>query len=314
MKPLTLLHFSDIHDDKTAFGRIEQYANFYGDTIDDVICTGDMVGNSGGQTGAALVNWWDPKYLTCVGNHDSATYNSSARTYNWTGVTMAQRDAYYIAPFESNWGITHTSGTSYYYKDYADAKVRLIVIDCMLYHGTPGSEATTQTSWLGTAMDGAKSLGYHILIATHAPHTGAIYKDCTFNRYGYSGAYPSFPDGVQTPQAVTDLVATKIAGGCVFIGYIIGHTHQDYMLDANNDGKQMMYCVTCAAVTQTAQWQGSDQWRDSHADAFNVITVDTDARMVKIVRGGGANVDNRMRNRTQICFHYGDGVIVGQDN
>jgi hypothetical protein len=223
---------------------------------------------------------------------------------------MANRDAYYIAPFENNWGITHTSGTSYYYKDYATQKVRLIVMDVMLYNDN-GAEATAQTSWLASLLADAITNNLHVLIAVHAPHGGATAEVCSFSRYN-QGTMPIYTD-CNTPQTVVDTVQTAISNGLKFIGYICGHTHQDNMWDAENNGKQLMYCITCAAVAQTAQWLNySDQHRSDIEDAFNFVTIDTANTLVKIIRGGGADIDDHMRTRKAICFNYSTGEKVGE--
>ena len=104
----------------------------------------------------------------------------------------------------------------------------------------------------------------------------------------------------------------KKTAGLKFIGYLVGHTHQDNIWDAENDGKQLMYCVTCAAVAQTAQWINSDQSRSVTEDAFNLVTIDTDHTLIKLVRGGGADIDNHMRTRKAICFNYLTGEKVGE--
>ena len=73
-----------------------------------------------------------------------------------------------------------------------------------------------------------------------------------------------------------------------------------------------MYCVTCAAVAQTAQWVNSDQNRTGNLDAYNLVTIDTDHTLIKLVRGGGADIDDHMRTRKAICFNYTTGEKVGE--
>lgn len=301
---LTLLHFSDIHADTGALARIMNDAGFF--EYDDAICTGDLVDNAAGQ----IASWWDPSVMTCIGNHDSASYDRTTSTYDWTALSMADRDAYYIAPFESNWGITHTSGTSYYYKDYADQHVRLIVMDAMLYTGTPGAEATAQTTWLENLLADAITNNLHVLIAVHSPHGGAEPIECSFTRYGET-TMPTYGN-CNVPQSVIDVVAAKITTGLKFIGYIVGHTHQDDIWDAENDGTQLMYCVAGAIVSNPNSWKGSDQHRDTQNDAYNLVTIDTANTLIKIIRGGGANIDDHMRTRKAICFDYSTGQLVGE--
>lgn len=300
--PLTLLHFSDIHADTAALARIVADGESLGTLIDGMICTGDITGNVAGQ----ITSWWDADVMTCIGNHDTASYNGS---YDWTALSMADRDAYYIAPFESNWGITHTSGTSYYYKDYTTQGVRLIVMDGMLYIGSSTTtEAAAQTAWLESLLADAVTNGLHVLIAVHAPHGGSTPVSCSFTKYG-QGTMPTKAD-CNTPDAVINAVASAITSGLHFIGYLCGHTHQDAVWDATGDGTQLMYCITCANVYQTAQWRESDLARNTTLDAFNLVSVDTVHSIVKITRGGGANIDNRMRKRESLSVNYATGTVV----
>ena len=302
--PLTILHFSDLHKDTSALTRITHEASKFGTSIDDMICTGDIVSNTYEQ----IASWWNPNVMTCIGNHDTASYTQGVG-YDWTALSMANRSAYYIEPFESGWGITHTAGTSYYYKDYTDQNVRLIVMDAMLYNDN-GTDATDQTTWLSGLLASAITSDLHVLIAIHAPHGGATAKECSFSRYEQTAMQSS--DDCNTPQSVIDAVSSAISNGLHFIGYLIGHTHQDNIWDAESDGKQLMYCITCACVVQKPQWIKSDQHRSDIEDAYNLVTIDTANTLVKIVRCGGANMDDHMRTRKAICFNYSTGEIVGE--
>lgn len=304
--PLTLLHLSDIHGDSVALDRITEDATRFSSLVDDVICTGDIVAN----TATEIASWWDESVLTCIGNHDTASYDQSTG-YDWTALSMADRDSYYIEPFEENWNIVHTSGTSYYYKDYPESGIRLIVMDCMLYmNATYSTEANAQTAWLTSLLSDAIENSLHVLIAIHAPHGGSEPIACSFSKYG-EVTMPTYGD-CNTPSVVVNAVASAISNGLTFIGYIVGHTHQDNIWDALNDHTQLMYCVTCAAVSYAPQWQNSDQSRSDTLDAYNLITIDTNNTLVKIVRGGGANIDNRMRQRKAICIDYSNGTVVGE--
>ena len=115
-----------------------------------------------------------------------------------------------------------------------------------------------------------------------------------------------------TPQVIVDAVATAIENGLHFVGYLVGHTHQDNIWDVEGDGTQLMYCVTCAHVSNAAQWKGSDQYRDEENDAYNIVVVDTTNTLVKLIHGGGANIDDHMRTRKAICFNYSTGEMVGE--
>lgn len=299
--PLTLLHFSDIHEDTGALSRIIGEANQMAGNINDMICTGDMVAHTAGS----IASWWNSRVLTTIGNHDAASFDGN--NYNWNALTMAEKDAYYIAPFESNWNITHTAGTSYYYKDYTTQRVRLIVLDAQLYWNT-NSDASTQTTWLAAILNEAIVNNYAVLIAIHAPAPGAPVEDCSFSRYHRTNM-EILTDSF-TPPAVISVVAAAINNGLEFIGYLCGHNHQDYIFKAAPG--QLGFCVTCANVVNVNQWKGSDQDRDATMDAYNLVTVDPYETTVKIIRGGGADCDNLTRDRVAICYNYTTGELVGE--
>lgn len=298
--PLTILHLSDIHGESITLDRIVSQAEYYDEKVDDIICTGDIVYD----TAETIASWWNEKVLTCIGNHDTAAAVEGVGA-DWTALSMADRDAYYIAPFESNWNITHTSGTSYYYKDYTASKVRMIVMDAMLYNDN-GEEAATQTTWLANLLADAITNNLHVLIAIHSPHGGATSVHCSFSELGIE-TMPTYSD-CNTPQVVIDTVATAINSGLHFIGYICGHTHRDTIWDAENDGTQLMYCIICGMNSP----MNTDLYRGANNNAYNLVTIDTANTLVKIVRGGGADIDNYMRTREAICFNYSTGEKIGE--
>lgn len=302
--PLTLLHISDLHKDTGALAEILEDANNYSTYIDGKICTGDMVANTYEQ----ISSWWDSSIMTCMGNHDTATYDSETG-YDWTALSMANRSAYYIEPFKSNWGgVVHTNGKSYYYKDYTTQKVRLIVMDGMLYTDG-GQDATDQNTWLTDLLADAITNNLHVLIAIHSPHNGSKAIPCSFSRYNQTDIPENWDTSCVTPQSVIDIVSTKKANGLHFIGYIVGHTHQDNIWDAVGDKSQLMYCITTASNSKP-QWTGYDLYKGTGRNAYNLITIDTYNTLIKIIRCGGANVDDHMRKREMICFNYSNGDIV----
>ena len=305
--PLTLLHFSDIHNDKKALSRIMADAVFLGNSVDDMICTGDVVGN----TSVEDVDWWNPKVMITIGNHDTALKTEDGK-YNWTALSMAERTAKYIEPFESEWDVIHTPGTSYYYKDYTKQNVRLIVMDMMLYTGkTTATEAAAQTSWLEGLLSSASESGLHVLIAAHAPRAGAVPIPSSFTKIG-AGKRPLYPE-CNTPDTVINTVASAITSGLHFIGYLVGHTHQDTIYDATGDRTQLMFCITCANTYYEPQWINTDLYRgDDESDAYNLVTINTANSVISIIRGGGADIDNVLRSRTGISINYSTGKLISE--
>nr|DAT41376.1 MAG TPA: metallophosphatase domain protein [Caudoviricetes sp.] len=302
---VSLLHFSDIHADRSALKKISEAIDNYDSNIDGSICTGDIVANSYGS----ISSWWNNKIMTCIGNHDSASYSSG--TYDWTYLPMSERSALYIEPFEAFWGVNHEQGTSYYYKDFTNKKVRLIVIDTMLYMSdSTSSEASAQTVWLQTLLNTAKENGYHVIIATHAPNGLAKSMECSFSKYHTSERVMPIEKDCTLPNSIVDTVKTAIDGGLHFVGYICGHTHQDDIWVCAGDSRQLMYCIATSNVENINQWKNTDLWHGENCNAYNLVTIDTSTKTVCIIRGGGANADKFMRERKLICIDYAHAKLI----
>lgn len=309
----SLLHLSDIHADVDALKRIVEKSSEY--QLDDMICTGDMVSTDASES---IADWWEPRILTCIGNHDVTiiTYNNGIIiSADWSKLTMQERDTKYISPFISQWGsVTHESGTSYYFKDYPNKKVRLVVVDIMLYYQRSGStshetESVKQTQWLEETLQSAINLDYHVVIATHYPLLGAIAKECSFSPYGSDGK-PFFDDAFTT--ILQDTVDKYIQKGLHFVCYLSGHVHTDAVVYVDKTTKQIQVLVTCAHTKVKNVWSKGDQYRGPNDDAMNVVCVDTYHNLLKLVRIGGANIDECMRPRKAICINYKTGVVVGE--
>lgn len=293
--PLTILHFSDIHADSDALTRIMADRTALGTLVDDVICTGDMVDTLAGQ----INSWWNPAVMTVMGNHDVKVGNAQ------NALSIADRISYYISPFESNWGITRGEGVDWYYKDYTQQKVRLIVIDCMWYRNSSSIEATTQTAWVQGLLADAITNNLHVLIASHSRSNSSVRCYTSFNRFSDYEGYDTTI--CETPLAIVSAVASAISSGLKFVGYLTGHYHQDDIWDATGDGTQYFYSVTLANTLATKNI--SDQYRVG-IDAFNLVTIDTSNTLVKLTRGGGANIDSILRPRQTITINYSTGEII----
>lgn len=308
---LTLAHFSDIHGDFAEAKNIVQEIDKYPALVNDIICTGDLINNHSAEDFTS----WDSRILVCIGNHDSSTYVNNVR--NWVGLSMAERSAKYIEPFKSNWGITHTNGLSYYYKDYVNEKVRLIAIDIMLYSSavSSNSEGDAQLTWLGGLLDDAITNDYHVLIATHVWHGGGKIVNSGFSSMRLTlnndGTVPVYAV-CDTPDSVIELVATKITGGLNFIGYICGHEHDDYIVDATGDMTQLMFGIG-AGTNQVEQQAWLQSYKDGQNPLFNFLTINTADGLLKLVRGNIENTtaqDFYMREKKYLTYNYVDHKLI----
>lgn len=291
--PLSLLHFSDPHASKTNVKRIVQMKNAISDLIDDVICTGDMVADkySDGFT------WWEEidgaeDIMLCIGNHDV----TDGSDYNAYAITPSEAYNTYFAPYIANWGVTHTGSLTYYYKDYAAKQIRLIVMDYLL----TGADATAQNTWLQSALSGAKTAGYTVVIAQHCQVSN-------FQKIASNFTILAAKTPRQFPVIYQASVQSFIEDGGDFACYIAGHTHWD-MLCINPDyPDQICINVTCAVTTG----RDNDQIREigtKTQDAANIVTIDTTNKTIKLIRVG-ADKDNYLRDRDVLTISYADKTI-----
>lgn len=145
--PLSFIHVSDIHTKGDNYKCFENACEFYEHyaNIKFMIITGDLVWD----TYADQTTWYDlalqkttKPVLNVIGNHDAGQYNKAIGL----GSQSSDLECYnkFIAPYVNagtlsndvtvpGWGVVQpadaaTNGNSYYYKDFTDEKIRLIVL------------------------------------------------------------------------------------------------------------------------------------------------------------------------------------------
>lgn len=302
----TLLWFTDAHAisaDKRWTPQLEKamkWANENAQYIDDVLHTGDTV-----QSYAAD---WDEniwigagaeRVLNVVGNHDvlvnGGSEESASNTY-----------AKYYAPFVSSWGVTHDGDTShcYYYKDYPNG-IRLIVLDQQ--HG-----GSAQLTWLQGVLASARTGNKHVVIAGHYQPDESAIKMAT--------AFTSTKDnfGFRPLSGVIDAVDAYIEAGGVFVCWLVGHTHTDFITKLENHHNQIVICQDCLACRIDAT---ADRNRVTNTDSelcMNLITFNTvipnknnEPRTITISRVG-FEYDMYNRHRGMVCIDYSSGEIMGE--
>ena len=308
-KCLTLLHFSDIHGNTANLRRIVAFKNSWSENIDDVICTGDLVSDTFPNTfifDDSVVEGSED-ILLCIGNHDTA-YREGADPMDWYHYAGTQ-DAYnrYMANV-SQWGVTQPTGAGadsyypcYYYKDYIDKNVRLIVLDMMTWGNDIANgvsdENNVQSIWLDSVLTSAKTAGLHVVIAEHFPHfaktVGVSYPktaDVIDSDFSLPNRYPQYTSGydAQTGGVALGVISAKIesfitAGGH-FVCWICGHTHFDLIEKVIGTEQKVVVIGTASAANDTQTIRNS---ADDSMDLFNIFSVDTTNRIVKVFRIGG---------------------------
>lgn len=296
-QPLTFLWFTDIHEDQTALERLVEFRNHYASDIEETICTGDMV-KVRYVDGMAF---WDAvdgseSILMCIGNHDAWKPNDETRA------TQAEQYSQYFSPYIANWGnIQIESGKTYYYKDYTEKNVRLIMINCMLQ----GDDETAQESWFTATLVSAKTAGLSVVVGSHYPPIGTKIKS-NFSFYSDS-------TNINTNLATfyADAVQDFIDGGGEFVCYLVGHWHTDVFCKGRTHENQYTIIMDAATPGYANNW-GNDNVRvigEKSQDLANLIVFDTASKIVKIIRVG-ADMDRCLRTRNCFSFNYLTGEII----
>ena len=306
-QPVSLLWFSDIHADAVELGRIIKLRDKYSDLFDDAICTGDMVALRFSDG----MDWWynttgSDDILMVIGNHDALAASSG---YDWTNL-KSESDQYdrYFAPNISNWNCVYTSGKTYYYKDYAEKKLRLIALNVML----TGNDAEAQKTWLASTLESARVAGLSVVVANHGPTEKSTKIDCNFSSYDSGNTGESTASYTALSEEYMSIIQDFVEAGGEFICHIAGHAHIDRFLHSTAYPNQ--YCIVIDALGRYYGDQYSDTQRTDctkSQDLANIIVFDTDSKTVKIMRVG-ASLDHYCRAKNCMTFRYDTGEIISE--
>lgn len=317
-KPVTLLHFSDIHASICNMMRLEAFREKFVEYLSDTIITGDMCGAKYTQYNPDFWNADGPdKILQLIGNHD--VYDAHDQVPG-TGAgydnpeywaTAAEKYAQYIEPNVAKWGVTQPSGAAanglcYYYKDYdlttgADSyntsHLRMIVLDGMDFD-------EDQLAWLVATLADARTNGYPVLIADHfAPINYAedIDKfDTPFASFNIGMKEQAFANG-HLPGAC-DAVDDFIEAGGEFVCWICGHLHYDVVGTVVSHPNQVFIAIG-SANNSTFALDGYRLKQFKSCDLFNVMSVDVRNKRISVLRVG-ADTDNWLRHRGAMTIDY----------
>lgn len=200
-----------------------------------------------------------------------------------------------------NWGVTQpenadTLGKCYYYKDYPEKGIRLIVLDNMVMEGENYDES--QITWfqevLADALDnnlavvGAKHYSCHVV-----PFEGAWHeRNCV---------------DMSACNVFYNAVDSFISNGGSFICWICGHSHYNVLGTVENHPNQLNITVGSCSVDnyQYTTREGAAQ------DCFNLISFDTTQKRIKVLRVGNT-IDWKLRKHEMLCINYNTKTIISQ--
>ena len=293
-KVLQFVHASDMHKRLDMWNRMVQWINYYDQYVSFAIHTGDYVGG----TQAEFVDMYadgndcDVPILNLPGNHDTMLPGVSKQQ------TASKQSVYDIICGEQckDWGVTFMPGeySMAYYKDFPESNIRLIALD--QYY-----DIEEQKVWLKGLLDEALAKDLHVITAMHEPSGAIAYPlDTSFHTYNYD-LY-----SVLGKHPIEDVISEFINNGGVHIVNLVGHEHHDLC-------GYTMGGVLNIAVESGTPWE---YWCDGVRvegtktfDAFNVVSVDVNAGVLKVIRIGN-NTDPYMRTKEPLCYDYINKKIV----
>ena len=299
-RPIQFVHFSDIHWYTELWNRVMEYINYYSDTIEFAIHSGDYCGTTQENyidlynTGTKCVR----PVLNCVGNHDC--YDETMGKLSPDPSKARELCFNYTKDWDVNFmKVEHSMS---YYKDFEDANMRLIVLDCY-YH------LEEQFKWLKELLDDAREKEIHVMTVSHEPtHPCTGPNDIHFQPYDEWHYAYSAKRGINKEHEFDHIIADFKKAGGIHICHLAGHEHSNFFSFTEHG-------VLNCAVEKASAWQGC-RWIDSHRirgtktyDAFNVVTVDTNMHMLKLVKIGN-NVDLYLRSRKTLCWDYINNKVI----
>ena len=318
VEPLTLLHFSDLHGSCGNLERIVEFYDEYDEYIDDAIHTGDAVSCYTDDLNPWAKVKGAEKIINVIGNHDCwKGHKTWAETDIPYDATAAEAYETFIGPYVGGWNVIQPegvdqesspySGACYFYKDYNGANVRLIILDCMHYD-------MVQDLWFSGILDDAAGKSMKVVVAEHYfAQTGLQSIDSGFSTNAGIAACED-PDRPQIECMVDDAFATVdkfIDNGGVFVCWLSGHDHEDYIGFIPQHERQLQILVDKAG--EKDGYMHEDRTPGTvNQDSFNLVTVNTEKNLLTIQRIG-CTVGPQMRSKRIFSYNYITREIIANE-
>ena len=306
---VVFLHYSDIHRAVANNERIMEFYRLYRQYITDVVLTGDIAeGNyTDYDDNFEVDNDYKNVVLKVIGNHD--VYYPSQPGKICTPQAAYEKFFKGIA----NWGVNYTANKCYYYKDYPNANLRLIVIDIMRlispWDWGYSTDDQDQIDWLAATLESARQADYGVIISAHwvpslVDTTERL--DTSFDDKDIGAAFANHGS-----NELLSIVDTFINNGGEFVCWMVGHRHADLIGTTKAEGsgnKQLYVAVECAISRDN--W--SNYYRGSSTkafDCFNLMSVDTHTKIISIYRIG-AEFNNLLQHKVSISIDYENKNLI----
>lgn len=312
-EPVVIAHISDIHANWSNVRRFIEFTRHHNVYIDGLLNTGDTAAGlfTDGIYHTSVLGDDVNYIMNVVGNHDT---RGTDGWQQYVGTSIYEK---LIAPYISYWDVVQpadaaANGYCYYYKDYTAQSLRLIVVDIMGYDAT-------EDAWLASVLADARSNGYHVVIATHfaggrdsehQAENAFNVMACNYSTLQITSGNASGLYGYNSlAYMMTPTVKSFIDNGGIFVGYIQGHYHLDFVAQLAEDSRQLIYAIGSSKVGETRDYNHVGATRMQ--DEFQIISIDTFKNTIRLFKVG-ANIDEFGREKNSICVNYLTQTIIAE--
>lgn len=345
--PLAFMHISDTHTKagkesvcvRNARTLMDYYTN-----LKFCIITGDIVYD----TFADQMTYYDEAiegsssmFLHVIGNHDAGQPNESVGWLNSVGNDQQVYDKF-IAPYKNRWNLGNgDTGKCYYYKDFEEEKIRLIVLyqfETDFEKKEDGSQLKywreyvafrqAQVDWLintlnNTPDDYGVMVSYHIhydykdednafiteYLKGHHWHEYAYQSD----KYWLHKILTAFQkhETLELTWNQTGGVVCSLNASCdftqneaEFICILAGHTHDDYI----GHSAQYPNLPVLVVGSDNLHYTGKScprAYDTPSEDLINIVNVDRNRKTITVIRVG-SDVSITGQNRSMITIKYAE--------
>lgn len=307
---LCVAHISDLHTDSVRYKRFLDWVSKHKEFVTCAIETGDLVDSPSDVAWnymlAAEDGYTDIDLLKVCGNHEK-----------YYGGAATSEEVY------NKWNCVTNTGKLYYYKDYPQYHVRIIVINFVDYDPIRtyiNVYSQEQIDWLCETLQDAKTNGYAVIIAKHNFDHGRAtsIKESFYDKYVADNNAdwnnndcngPIIEDIVDAFKHGTSLnrvynhsnsgapsvtVDVTFDGNGDFICYLNGHYHIDIIGASPNYPDQIYLGINTGCLESKSRptavferWTNLPRVEGTDSeDCFNVYVFDTVNKQIKVLRIG----------------------------
>ena len=294
-KTLVLASITDIHNDVWCAQKFIELNKVMSPYISDLIGLGDYVaGSLASEYLLGNIAGFE-KIIKTIGNHDA--YENFPNP-----VIITEQQAYnrWLANEIANWGVQYQSNKCYFYKDYTDQHIRLIVLDYM--HWDEANDADGQKAWFASILTSASESDLHVVIAIHSPivttGTGSV---VPFDRFAFCEKDVELNIGFDAPS-IPIMVDNFMQNGGEFICYLTGHRHFDFIGTYENYPNQIVItqcCTTGNTDGNDTEWSTECNW----ALRFNYYSFDYKKKFIRVYQHG-TSFDRNMQHKVSALLTY----------